>query len=54
MGHSGLNQIICEAMLHVERKAQYLEGVLQDVVALAEVCMEGVFVGEAWDKARLF
>ena len=34
MGQSGLNQIICESILHMVGKAQYVEGVLQGVVGV--------------------
>ena len=46
---SGLNQIICESM-----QAQYVEEILQGVVGVNPVCMEGVFARAEWDKPRLF
>ena len=51
---SGLNQITHESMLHVQGQAQYVEGVLQGVVWVDPMCMEGVFESVDWDKPRLF
>ena len=41
MGRSGLNQIICESMLHMAGKAQYVDGVLQGVVGVGSLCIVG-------------
>ena len=35
-------------------EAQYVEGVLQGVVAVDPVCMERVFTRADWDEPRLF
>ena len=41
-------------MLHMVEQAQYVEGVLQSVVGVDPVCMEGVIAKVDWDKPRLF
>ena len=41
-------------MLHVVGQAQYVEGVLQCVVGVDQVCMVGLSARADWDKLRLF
>ena len=50
-GWSGLNQInVSLTMLHMEGQAQHVEGVLQGIVRVDPVCMEGVFARAEWDQ----
>ena len=44
----GLNQILCESMLHVVGQAHYVEGVQQGVVGV-----DPVFIGGSICKGRL-
>ena len=41
-------------MLHVEEHPQYVERVLQGVIGVDPVCMEGGFAQVDWDKSSLF
>ena len=51
---SGLNQKIHQFILNADEQVQYVLGVLQGVVEVDPVCMEGVFARAEWDKHRLF
>ena len=42
-GRSGVNRIICKSMLHMVGQAQYVEGMLQSIVGVYPVCVEGMF-----------
>ena len=43
-----------KSILNVEGQAQFVDRVLQGVVRVDPVCMEGVFARVDWDKPRLF
>ena len=42
-GWFGFNHLICESMVYVVVQVQYVDGMLQGVVEVDPVCMEGVF-----------